>query len=100
MGTINQDGLINAIFNNNPDTGILEGQGFANGNTYDAWDISGPTKLADPGDGSTYLYENIKPNENGIQASCCNWNSSDGYEIFKKMVLVQRYNRYRIYIML
>ena len=62
LGTINQDGLINAIFNNNPDTGILEGQG-VNSSGYNAWDISGPTKLADPGDGSTYsLYENIKPN--------------------------------------
>ena len=62
LGSVNEDGLLNAILGD-PDTGISEGRPFQ-GEPFEVWDISGPTKLPDPsGNGDSYsLYSNISPN--------------------------------------
>lgn len=63
-GIGNRDGLQNFNATGIWDTGIAEGQTAANNNNFDVWDISGPTRLADPGSaGQTYaLYKDISPN--------------------------------------
>ncbi len=60
----NRDGLQNFNATGTWDTGISEGQIAGNNGGFDVWDISGPTRLADPGgSGSTYaLYKDISPN--------------------------------------